>query len=70
MPIRLGPDWQKLAEAQNVELSQPQLQRLESLGRTMAGLRGLIDWTEEPITQFDCDAAETGSAAGGGEAAS
>ena len=27
MPIKLGPDWQKMAEAQKVELTEQQLQR-------------------------------------------
>ncbi|NWF85801.1 MAG: hypothetical protein HXY18_18440 [Bryobacteraceae bacterium] len=69
MPIKLGPDWQKMAEAQRVELSEQQRQRLEALGRTMAGLRGLIDWTEEPIIQFDSNAGMPLPAPGGEEGA-
>jgi len=58
MSTQLGPDWQKIAEAQKIEISEKQRERLEALGRTMIGLRGLIDWTEEPITVFDCSAGD------------
>ena len=58
MSTQLGPDWLKLAEAQRIELTEKQRERLAALGRTMTGLRGLIDWTEEPITVFDCSAGD------------
>jgi len=67
MSIQLGPDWQKLAEAQKLEISDSQRERLEAIGRTMAGLRGLIDWTEEPITVFDCEAGAAEASPGEGD---
>lgn len=52
MSTRFGPDWKALAEAQGVELSEGGQARLEALAKTMLGLRGLIDWTEEPVEVF------------------
>jgi hypothetical protein len=48
MSTRLGPDWKALAAAQKIELTEQGLERLEGLSKTLLGLRGLIDWTEEP----------------------
>lgn len=48
----LGPDWQALATAQKIELSETGKARLEALARTMLGLRGLVDWSEEPAQTF------------------
>ena len=67
MSSQLGPDWQKIAEAQKIEISEKQRERLASLGRTIVGLRGLIDWTEQPITIFDCSASDV-EPGGDGEA--
>jgi hypothetical protein len=53
MAIQPLPDWRKVAEAHNLEISDPQRERLEALSRTMLGLRGLIDWTEEPVQVFE-----------------
>lgn len=52
MPIQPRPDWRKIAEAHEVELSEGQIKRLEALSRSLLGLRGLIDWTEEPVQPF------------------
>lgn len=48
MSTRSGPDWKALASAQKIELTEQGLERLEGLSKTLLGLRGLIDWTEEP----------------------
>lgn len=48
----LGPDWKALALAQKIDLSDSGRERLEALARTMLGLRGLVDWSEEPIQSF------------------
>ncbi|WP_321472243.1 hypothetical protein [uncultured Paludibaculum sp.] len=53
MSISLGPDWRALAAAQKLELSDQSITRLEELGKTMLGLRGMIDWTEEPSQMFE-----------------
>ncbi len=37
-----------MAEAQGIELSDSARERLEGLEKRMLGLRGLIDWMEEP----------------------
>ena len=52
MSSNLGPDWNALAAAQKIELSDTQRERLEMLAKTMLGLRGMIDWTEEPSITF------------------
>ncbi len=57
MPIQPKPDWRKIAEAHNLEISDVQRERLEALSRTMLGLRGLVDWTEEPVQVFEPSAA-------------
>jgi hypothetical protein len=41
-------DWKAMAEAQGIELSDSARERLEGLEKRMLGLRGLIDWMEEP----------------------
>lgn len=53
MPIEPRPDWRKVAEAHNIRISDKQCERLTALSRTLLGLRGLIDWTEEPVQSFD-----------------
>jgi hypothetical protein len=45
-------DWKSLAEAQGVELSEQARERLAALEKRMLGLRGLIDWMEEPSLVF------------------
>ena len=55
MSSRFGPDWQALAAAQKIELSETSIVRLEALAKTMLGLRGLIDWTEEPAQSFSVE---------------
>ncbi|GIU79156.1 MAG: hypothetical protein KatS3mg005_2394 [Bryobacteraceae bacterium] len=55
MPSSFLPDWKSIAEAQNVELPEPSLRRLEALSRTMLGLRGMLDWGEEPAEVFRVD---------------
>lgn len=45
-------DWKSLAEAQGVELSDQARERLAALEKRMLGLRGLIDWMEEPSLVF------------------
>jgi hypothetical protein len=45
------------AEAQKVELTEASLRRLEALSRTMLGLRGMLDWGEEPAEVFRVEAA-------------
>ncbi len=57
-PSRLGPDWKLIAEAQKIELTPAIQNRLEGLTRTMLGLRGLIDWSEEPALGFVADVPE------------
>ncbi len=58
MSTTLGPDWKAIAAAQKIELSETQLERLEALGKTMLGLRGMIDWSEEPAILFQLDQME------------
>ncbi len=55
MRSSLLPDWAALAAAQKIELPEASLQRLESLSRTMLGLRGMLDWGEEPAQIFQVD---------------
>jgi hypothetical protein len=57
MPSSLLPDWKMAAEAQKVELTEASLRRLEALSRTMLGLRGMLDWGEEPAEVFRVEAA-------------
>ena len=42
-------DWTAIAAGLKIELSERMKQTLEGLDRTMLGLRGLIDWQEEPV---------------------
>jgi hypothetical protein len=58
MSTSLGPDWKAIAAAQKIELSDASRERLEALAKTMLGLRGLIDWTEEPAQVFQVEEAE------------
>jgi hypothetical protein len=55
MSTDLGPDWKALAAAQKIEISDTQRERLEALAKTMLGLRGMIDWTEQPAISFRVD---------------
>jgi hypothetical protein len=45
-------DWKTLAEAHEVELTAAACERLAALEKKMLGLRGLIDWMEEPALVF------------------
>jgi hypothetical protein len=56
MPSPLLPDWKSLAEACRVELPEAALERLRDISRTMLGLRGMLDWGEEPAEVFQVDA--------------
>lgn len=58
MSLVMGPDWKALAAAQNIEISDVQRARLETLAKTMFGLRGMIDWSEQPAISFHVDIAE------------
>lgn len=53
MSLSPGPDWKALAAAQKLELTEQSVTRLEELSKTMLGLRGMIDWTEEPPQVFE-----------------
>ena len=55
MSTLFGPDWRKLAEANKVELGDTSIERLEGLSKILLGLRGLIDWKEEPAGSFSVD---------------
>jgi hypothetical protein len=61
MSTPLGPDWKALAAAQKIEINDTQKERLEALAKTMLGLRGMIDWTEQPAISFRVDPIEDGS---------
>jgi hypothetical protein len=54
----MGPDWKALAAAQKIEISDTQQERLEALAKTMLGLRGMIDWSEQPAVSFRVDPIE------------
>ncbi len=44
-------DWMAIAAGLQIELGEGAQRTLETLDKTMLGLRGLIDWQEEPIVQ-------------------
>lgn len=48
-------DWKAIAAALKVDLADTAVARLEALEKTLLGLRGLIDWQEEPAVQFSGD---------------
>jgi hypothetical protein len=52
MATLTGPDWQTIAAAQKIELSEESAAKLAALWRGMLGLRGLVDWSETPIQVF------------------
>ena len=58
MSTAMGPDWKALAAAQKIELSDTQQERLETLAKTMLGLRGMIDWSEQLAVSFRVDPIE------------
>jgi hypothetical protein len=51
-------DWMVIAAGLNIELGEGAKRTLEGLDKTMLGLRGLIDWQEEPVVQCGVLAAE------------
>ena len=42
-------DWTTTAAGLKIEITETMLKTLEGLDKNMLGLRGLIDWQEEPI---------------------
>jgi hypothetical protein len=63
-------DWLAIAAALKIELGDGSRRTLETLDKTMLGLRGLIDWGEEPAVSVPVldsgdDAPKPGPAAGG-----
>ena len=42
-------DWTTTAAGLKIELTEAMQRTLEGLDKNMLGLRGLIDWQEEPI---------------------
>lgn len=58
MSTAMGPDWKALAAAQKIEINDTQRERLEALAKTMLGLRGMIDWSEQPAISFRVDPIE------------
>ena len=61
MSTAMGPDWKALAAAQKIEINDTQRERLEALAKTMLGLRGMIDWGEQPAISFRVDPIEDSS---------
>lgn len=61
MSTALGPDWKALAAAQKIEISDRQREQLEAISKTMLGLRGMIDWSEQPAISFRVDPIEDDS---------
>ena len=61
MSTTLGPDWKALAAAQKIEISDTQTAQLEAIAKTMLGLRGMIDWSEQPAISFRVDPIEDDS---------
>lgn len=45
-----------MADAHRVELPEAALERLRAISRTLLGLRGMLDWGEEPAEIFQVDA--------------
>ena len=58
MSTSLGPDWKAIAAAQKIDLSDSSIERLEGIAKTLLGLRGLVDWTEEPAQVFHVEPLE------------
>jgi hypothetical protein len=48
-------DWENIAKGLELDLSPAARESLVGLEKTLLGLRGLIDWREEPILAFDAD---------------
>ncbi len=44
-----------MAAAQKIDLPDASFLRLEALSRTLLGLRGMLDWGEEPAEVFRVD---------------
>lgn len=51
-------DWKAIAAALKINLPEPAFLRLAALEKTLLGLRGLIDWKEEPAILFPGDLPE------------
>ena len=45
-------DWMAISAALKIDLTDTMRLTLEALDKTMLGLRGLIDWQEEPMSTF------------------
>jgi len=56
MPSAFLPDWKSVADAHRIELPDAALERLKAISRTLLGLRGMLDWGEEPAEIFQVDA--------------
>ena len=51
-------DWTAIAAGLQIELGERAIQTLAGLEKSMLGLRGLIDWQEEPVLQCSALPAE------------
>jgi hypothetical protein len=51
-------DWTAIAAGLDIELDEKAKQTLEGLEKGLLGLRGLIDWQEEPVLQCSALAPE------------